>query len=91
MGLDAMAGDRAELAEQWFSQASAADSASPVGLRARIGWGDARLRQGDVLGAAIAWQAVITAAGAPDSLVKVAMERLNGLANAAQGTGERKP
>jgi tetratricopeptide (TPR) repeat protein len=91
MGLDAMAGDRAELAEQWFAQATAVDSASPVALRARIGWGDARLRQGDVLGAAIAWQAVITAAGAPDSLVRIAVERLNGLANAGQGTGERVP
>ncbi len=82
LGLDALATDQAEAAEQWFDEAVNAAGASPWGWRASIGLGDARLGQGDVLGAAISYQSVISAAGAPDSLIKLATSRLNALASA---------
>jgi hypothetical protein len=53
--------------------------ASPAGWRAAIGLGDARLGQGDVLGAAMAYQRVLSATGVPDSLMKLAAGKLNAL------------
>lgn len=90
LGQDALASDRVADAERWFDAASRADSTGPVGLRARIGWGDARLRQGDVLGAVMVWQAVRSLPGAPDSVVALAEERLQSLAGAPPGA-ERDP
>jgi tetratricopeptide (TPR) repeat protein len=83
LGLDALATDQAENAERWFDQGARAAGASPWGWRASIGVGDARIGQGDLLGAAIAFQSVISAPGAPDSLVKMATEKLNALGSAA--------
>lgn len=83
LGLDALAGEHAEAAERWFEAAVAAAAASPSGWRARIGLGDARLRQGDVLGAAINYQMVLSATGAPDSLSKLAGQKLNALGGSA--------
>ncbi|NOT07414.1 MAG: tetratricopeptide repeat protein [Gemmatimonadales bacterium] len=77
LGLDAMDTEQTEAAERWFEQAVAAAGATPAGWRASIGLGDARLKQGDILGAAIAYQVVISAAGVPDSLTKMAAEKLN--------------
>jgi hypothetical protein len=88
LGGEALAADRVEEAERWYGEAAAVDSLGAVGLRARIGWGDARLRQGDVLGAALIWQAVYSLAGAPDSLARLAGERLNGLAAAGPPHGD---
>lgn len=82
LGLDALAGEQSETAERWFEAAIEAAAASPSGWRAHIGLGDARLRQGDVLGAAIAYQAVASAAGVPDSLARLAGEKLNALGGA---------
>jgi tetratricopeptide (TPR) repeat protein len=82
LGLDALAGEQAETAEQWFEAAIAAAAATPSGWRAQIGLGDARLSQGDVLGAAIAYQAVVSATGVPDSLAKLATGKLNALGGA---------
>jgi tetratricopeptide (TPR) repeat protein len=82
LGLDALAGEQAETAERWFEEAIAAAAASPSGWRAQIGLGDARLNQGDVLGAAIAYQAVMSATGVPDSLTKLAGGKLNALGGA---------
>jgi tetratricopeptide (TPR) repeat protein len=79
LGLDALAGEQAETAERWFEAAIAAASATPSGWRAQIGLGDARLSQGDVLGAAISYQTVASAVGVPDSLAKLATEKLNAL------------
>ena len=81
LGLDALAAEQAEAAERWFEQAVGAAPATPLGWRASIGQGDARLRQGDPLGAAIAYQSVLSAAGVPDSLSKLAGEKLNALAS----------
>ena len=63
-------------------------SASAWGWRASVGLGDARLGQGDLLGAALAWQSVISAAGAPDSLVKLAAHKLNALGAASPNPTE---
>jgi tetratricopeptide (TPR) repeat protein len=82
LGLDAFAANRASVAEQWFVEATQADPSSPAGVRARMGWGDAREAQGDLMGAAIVWQTVVGTPGAPDSLKAQARERINRLANA---------
>lgn len=79
LGLDALAGEQAETAERWFETAIGAAPATPSGWRAQIGLGDARLGQGDVLGAAIAYQAVVSAVGVPDSLARLATGKLNAL------------
>jgi tetratricopeptide (TPR) repeat protein len=81
LGLDALAAEQNEPAERWFERALSAAPGTPEGWRAAIGQGDARLRQGDPLGAAIAYQSVLSAAAVPDSLNKLAGEKLNALAN----------
>jgi hypothetical protein len=83
-----MAAGRVAFAEQWFIEVTQADPSSPVGLRGRIGWGDARLQQGDVLGAAIVWQSVLSAAGLPDSLRRMTQDRISDLST-ADTTGGR--
>lgn len=88
LGLDALAREQAEAAERWFEAAIGAAAATPFGWRAQIGLGDARLSQGDVLGAAIAYQTVVSAAGVPDSLAKLAMGKLNGLGGSTPPTPE---
>jgi tetratricopeptide (TPR) repeat protein len=79
LGLDAMQAEDAVQAERWFEAAVSAAGASPAGWRAAIGLGDARMSQGDLLGAAIAWQGVLSATGVPDTLVKQATAKLNAL------------
>lgn len=83
LGLDALASQQPEAAEHWFEEALTAAGASPWGWRASVGLGDARLGQGDVLGAALAYQSVMSAAAAPDSLVKMATLKLNALGSAS--------
>lgn len=85
LGHDAMATERYDIAEGWFDETVRLDPFGPVGLRARLGWGDARLRQGDVLGAAIAWEAVRATPGAPDSLRGQASQRISELGRAGEG------
>ena len=85
LGLDALAGDQAEAAERWFEAAVRVAPATPSGWRAAIGLGDARMSQGDVLGAAIAYQSVLSAAGVPDTLKKLAVDKLNALGGAPPG------
>jgi tetratricopeptide (TPR) repeat protein len=82
LGLDAFAANRASVAEQWFVEATQADPSSAVGVRARLGWGDAREAQGDLMGAAIVWQTVVGTPGAPDTLKTQARARINRLATA---------
>ncbi len=71
-------------AEDWFRQLLRIRPAGDTARRALLGVGDARRRQGDLLGAALAWQQV--AAAGDDSLSTRATERLNALASAG-GTG----
>jgi hypothetical protein len=70
------------MAEEWFEVVTAGAPDTPMAWEARIGRGQARLLQGDLLGAALEWQAVVSSPGVPDSLAKVASNRLNGLAAA---------
>lgn len=80
LGLDALLAERLSEAEDWFDEAASTDYAGPVGWRARIGFGDARIRQGDYLGAATAYQSVLSGRQVPDSLQRLAGERLNAIA-----------
>lgn len=80
LGLDAMLSERLAEAEIWFDEAASTDYAGAAGWRARIGYGDARGRQGDYLGAATAYQSVLSGQSVPDSLRLLARERLNEIA-----------
>jgi hypothetical protein len=79
LGLDALESEKPADAEHWFEAATSAAATTPAGWRAAIGLGDARLGQGDVLGAAMAYQRVLSATGVPDSLMKLAAGKLNAL------------
>jgi tetratricopeptide (TPR) repeat protein len=62
----------------WFAEAARADSVSPVGRRANLRAAEARLAQGDTIGAALGLQSVVTA-GSTDSAGQVAAEKLRAL------------
>ena len=80
LGLTALGAGRVDDAAAWFTQAVRADSTSWTGRRALIGLGDARVGQGDILAAAIAFQSVVdTRTGPADSLARIAEERLRAL------------
>ena len=85
LGLDALAGEQTQVAEHWFEAAVGAAPATPFGWRAAIGLGDARMTQGDVLGAALAYQSVLSATGVPDTLQKLAAGKLNALSGPPPG------
>ncbi|MFN2317607.1 MAG: tetratricopeptide repeat protein [Gemmatimonadales bacterium] len=91
LGLDAMLSERLDEAEGWFDEAASTDFAGPVGWRARIGYGDARARQGDYLGAATAYQSVLSGPAVPDSLLGLARERLNAIAGSDPATDTIPP
>ncbi len=91
LGLDALAAEQPEIAERWFESAVTAAPATPVGWRASIGLGDARVSQGDVLGAAIAYQSVLSATSVPDSLSKLAADKLNALGGSLPPASEGAP
>ncbi len=76
LGQEALTANDPFAADRWFTVAVGADSTGLVGRRARLALGDLRRAQGDVLGAALAYQSVITVS-ATDSLGRVARERLD--------------
>jgi len=77
LGQRALTAGRDDDAALWFAEAARADSASELGRRALVGVGDVRLRQGDTLAAALAYQAAVTASPAgEDSVAAVATSRL---------------
>jgi tetratricopeptide (TPR) repeat protein len=80
LGKDALAAEQPALAEEWFSTALAADATGSVAHQAQLSLGDTRLRQGDLLGAAIWWQLVLTDPGVSDSIARLARERMASLA-----------
>ncbi len=91
LGLMALGGGRVDDAVTWFIQAVRVDSLSWTGRRALLGLGDARIGQGDILGAAIAFQTVAdTRTGLLDSLAQMAKERLRALGAADPGDSVRK-
>jgi len=89
LGLVALGGGRAAEAERWLVQAVRVDSVSWVGRRALIALGDARVGQGDILAAAIAYQSAVDA-GATDSLGRLAKERLNRLGGGTAADSSRR-
>ena len=80
LGLAALGAGRPDDAVDWFIQAVRVDSTSWTGRRALIGLGDARVGQGDIFGAAIAFQSVVDGrSSASDSLARMAADRLGAL------------
>lgn len=76
-GQRAQSAGRPNDAALWFAEASRVDSSSVTGRRALVSLGDTRLRQGDTLAAALAYQAAISASGQRrDSVAAVARIRL---------------
>jgi tetratricopeptide (TPR) repeat protein len=71
LGQRALTAGREEDAALWFAEAARADTASELGRRALVNVGDVRLRQGDTLAAALAYQAAVTASPSPQDSVTV--------------------
>jgi tetratricopeptide (TPR) repeat protein len=69
-------------AEGWFLEAVDAAPDTDVGRMALVGLGEARSEQGDLIGAALAYQAAVTSTTDPDSITILAMEKLNQIATA---------
>ncbi len=88
LGLEALLVQKPEIASQWFGRVITADSTSESGRLALIGLGDARVTQGDLLGATIAFQDAM-GPGASDSITALAASRLAQLgANAAKADSQ---
>ena len=79
MGLRSEALGEADNAALWFAAAIRIDSSTTVGRRALVGYGDARLRLGDTLGGALAFQTVVSDGIQSDSIQLMANDRLENL------------
>jgi tetratricopeptide (TPR) repeat protein len=79
MGIRAEAEGRTEDAALWFAAAIRVDSSTAVGRRALVGYGDARIRQGDTLAATLAYEAVASDMIQSDSTGVMARDRLEEL------------
>jgi tetratricopeptide (TPR) repeat protein len=79
LGQDALSSRDDTAAESWFALVVQFEPETVRGWRANVGVGDARLLRGDALGAAVAYQAVLSAVGVPDSLREAAAAKLNSL------------
>jgi tetratricopeptide (TPR) repeat protein len=75
LGQEALLVDRPDIATQWFERVLSADSTTPRGRRALVGLGDARVAQGDLLGATIVYQDAMKA-DPNDSVSALAGQRL---------------
>jgi tetratricopeptide (TPR) repeat protein len=83
MGLRSEAMGEPDNAALWFAAAIRIDSSTTVGRRALVGYGDARLRLGDTLGGALAFQTVVSDGIQSDSIQLMALDRLENLRAAA--------
>jgi tetratricopeptide (TPR) repeat protein len=79
LGLRAEAGGHVQDAALWFAAAIRIDSNTTVGRRALIGYGDARLKLGDTIAGALAYQAVAADRVQSDSVSQMAKDRLSEL------------
>lgn len=79
LGLRADAAGRPDDAALWFAAAIRVDSGTPVGRRALVGYGDAKLRLGDTAAAAQAFQAVASDQVQSDSTSQMARDRMEEL------------
>lgn len=84
LGLRSEALGKPEDAALWLAAAIRIDSSTTVGRRALVGYGDARLRLGDTLAGALAYQTVVSDAVQTDSIHQMALDRLEGLRGSAQ-------
>ena len=87
LGLQAEAAGSHTDAALWFASAIRVDSNTIVGRRALVGYGDARLRLGDPIAAALAYQAVMSDDVQSDSIRQMAADRLQDL-RASPSAGE---
>ncbi|HUF35264.1 MAG TPA: hypothetical protein VMN37_04895 [Gemmatimonadales bacterium] len=88
LGRRAQSAGRDHDAALWYAEAARADTASVLGRRSLVAFGDIRLRQGDTLAAALAYQAVVSASPpVTDSIGRVAAGRLAGI-GLTPSTGE---
>jgi tetratricopeptide (TPR) repeat protein len=79
LGLRAEAAGKPDDAALWFAAAIRVDSGTPVGRRALVGYGDAKLRLGDTAAGALALQAVASDPVQSDSTSQMARDRLEEL------------
>ena len=89
LGLRSEASGVPEDAVLWFAAAIRIDSNTTVGRRALVGYGDARLRLGDTLAGALAFQTVVSDAVQTDSIHQMALDRLETLREAASFDSDR--
>lgn len=85
LGLRALGSHLPAEAEPWLDRVAHRDPLGRVGRRAMVGFGDARLAQGDLPEATLAWQAVAAAPVPSDSITALALERLR-LGNSGAAT-----
>lgn len=83
MGIRSEAMGMPQEAAQWFAVVIRIDSSTTVGRRALVGYGDARLRLGDTLAGAMAYQTVVSDGVQTDSIHQMAIDRLEGLRGSA--------
>ena len=76
LGIRAEAGGKLQDATLWYAAAIRIDSSTTVGRRALVGYGDARLKLGDTIAAALAFQAVASDRVLSDSISQMAKDRL---------------
>ena len=87
LGLQSESAGQPGAAVLWFAAAIRVDSSTIVGRRALVGYGDAKLRLGDPIAAALAYQAVVSDAVQSDSIHQMAQDRLQNL-RASPSAGE---
>jgi tetratricopeptide (TPR) repeat protein len=76
LGLRAEAAGKLQDATLWYAAAIRIDSSTPVGRRALVGYGDARLKLGDTIAGALAFQAVASDPVQSDSINQMARDRM---------------
>jgi hypothetical protein len=84
LGLRSEASGVPDDAVLWFAAAIRIDSNTTVGRRALVGYGDARLRLGDTLAGALAYETVVSDAVQTDSIHQMALDRLAALRESAR-------
>jgi tetratricopeptide (TPR) repeat protein len=89
VGLRAEAEGKPGDAALWFAAAIRVDSGTPVGRRALVGYGDAKLRLGDTTAGALAFDAVASDPVQSDSTTQMARDRLEELRARALGNTPR--
>jgi tetratricopeptide (TPR) repeat protein len=76
LGLAEAAADLRESARGWLERAAGRAPDAPAGRRALVALGDLHLLDGDPFAASLAWQSVVAARVAPDSITALALARL---------------